>query len=138
MGSMDQDMISIIMSESPLVIETCPTPESSSLRHSRKTVDYEDYLLLRFASKSVNVVTGPVGAQSKVLVTLDGQYLDESNRGYNVIIEEDGRSFLVLDGPRMHNVVILPAYGLHELMLSPNDGDFEVFAFTFGVYAEGP
>ena len=112
--------------------------EPESLRHSRKTDDYEDYLLLRFASKSVNVVTGPVDAQTKVLVTLDGQYLDESNKGEDVTIEEDGRSFLVLDSPRMHNVVILPEFGVHELKLSANDTNFEVFAFTFGVYAQGP
>ena len=111
---------------------------SESLRHARDTEHYEDYLLLRFASKSVNVVTGPVASQVKVLVTLDGQYLRESNKGEDVTIEEDGRSFLVLDDPRMHNLLVLPAYGVHELKLSPSDAEFEVFAFTFGVYSEGP
>ena len=86
----------------------------------------------------MNVVTGPADAQTKVLVTLDGQYLDESNKGEDVTIEEDKRSYLVLDSPRMHNVVILPAFGVHELKLSANDTNFEVFAFTFGVYAQGP
>ena len=109
-----------------------------SLRHLRQTDNHEDYMLLRFASKSVNVVTGPIGSQTKVLVTLDGQYLNESNKGEDVTIEQDGKSYLVLDSPRMHNVVILPAYGVHDLKLSPNDTEFEIFAFTFGVYAEGP
>ena len=111
-------------------------PESIS--HSRMTVNFEDYLILRFASKSVNAVTGPVGAQIKVLVTLDGLSLVESNKGKDVTIDDDGRSFLILAEPRMHNVVLLPAYGVHELKLSSNDTDLSIFAFTFGVYAEGP
>ena len=115
--------------------------EQENLRHTRDSKGFEDYLLLRFASKSVNVVagfSGPAGPQTKVLVTLDGNALDESNRGEDVVIDDDGRSFLLVSGPRMYGVVELPGYGVHDVKLSSNDAGLAIYTFTFGVYAEGP
>lgn len=109
-----------------------------SLRHGRETGDLSGYLLLRFASKSVNIVAGSEGGPMKVLVTLDGEPLNESNRGEDVILEGDGRSYLLVDGPRHYNALNLPAYGVHDLKLSPDAKGFVGYSFTFGVYAEGP
>jgi thiol-disulfide isomerase/thioredoxin len=112
--------------------------EKESVRHARDTGNLEDYMLLRFASKSVNVVIRPEQAQPfKVLVTLDGQFMNDQNKGEDVIIEEDGRSFLVVDQPRLYAVVEAPEYGDYELKLSSDSSDFAVSAFTFGIYADG-
>ena len=109
-----------------------------SLKHARETGDYEDYMALRFAAKSVNVVLTPEKEETfKVLVKLDGEYLNEFNKGEDVIIEDDGRSFLIVDKPRLYAVVEAPEYGTYELEMSSNSSDFAVFAFTFGVYTEG-
>ena len=113
--------------------------EEDSLRHGRATTDFEDYMLLRFAAKSVNVVLQPEpGEPSQVLVTLNGKFLDDSNKGEDVVIGLDGRSFLAVDGPGMYAVVEAPAYGVYDLKLSPSSEGLRVFAFTFGVYAKGP
>ncbi len=109
-----------------------------SLKHARETTNYEDYMALRFAAKSVNVVLTPEQEETfKVLVKLDGEYLNEFNKGEDVVIEDDGRSFLIVDKPRLYAVVEAPEYGTYELELSSNSSDFAVFAFTFGVYTEG-
>jgi hypothetical protein len=113
--------------------------EKERLRHGRETSSYEDYMLLRFAAKSVSVVLEPEKNKPyKVLVTLDGMHLTEANKGADVVIEGDGRSFIVVDKPRMYHVVEAPKYGTYNLKLSSNSADFAVFAFTFGVYAKGP
>ena len=113
--------------------------EKESLRHGRETSGFEDYMLLRFAAKSVNVVLRPEEDETfKVLATLDGEFLDESNRGGDVVIEEDGRSFLVVEQAKLYHVVEAPTYGTYDLKLSSNSADFAVFAFTFGVYVKGP
>ena len=109
-----------------------------SLTHARETNDYEDYMVLRFAAKSVNVVLTPEKEETfKVLVKLDGEYLNEYNKGEDVVIEDDGRSFLIVDKPRLYAVVEAPEYGTYELELSSNSSDFALFAFTFGVYTDG-
>jgi len=112
--------------------------EEESLRHGAETTNFEDYMLLRFAAKSVNVVLTPEEAEPfKVLVTLDGEYLNEFNKGEDVVIEEDGRSFVVVDKARLYAVVEAPVYGTYDLKLSSNSTDFALFAFTFGVYEKG-
>ena len=111
-----------------------------NLKHGRETSDFEDYLALRFSAKSVNAVINPEGDEAgllKVLVTLDGEDLTDSNKGEDVVIEEDGTSFLYVDEPRMYSIVQAPGYGTYELKLSPNSPNFALFAFTFGEYESG-
>ena len=111
-----------------------------SLRHFRETSNYEDYLFLRFSAKSVNAVIKPEGEGAqpfKVLVTLEGKPLTAENKGDDVVIDEDGRSFLYVNGPKMYAVVEAPSYGTYDLKLSSNSPHFALFAFTFGVYQSG-
>lgn len=115
---------------------------AESLRHDRETSNFEDYMRLRYGAKSVNVVINPEGEDIKpfkVLVTtgLEDEYLTEENKGEDVVIEEDGRSFLYVDEPRMYSVVQGPSYGLRWLKLSSNSPHFAVYAFTFGVFDSG-
>ena len=96
-----------------------------SLRHARETNNYEDYMALRFAAKSVNVVLTPEqGETFKVQVKLDGEYLNEFNKGEDVVIEDDGKSYIIVDKPRLYAVVEAPEYGTYELELSSNSSDF--------------
>ncbi len=111
-----------------------------SLRHGRETSAFEDYILLKFSAKSVNAVITPEGEGTepfKVLVTLDGEFLTDSNKGEDVVIEEDGRSFIHVQEPRMFSVIQAPSYGNYELKLSSNSPRFALFAFTFGAYESG-
>ena len=113
-----------------------------SLEHARETSDFEDYIALRFAAKSANAVMSPEGKGDdepfiKVLVTLDGQPLNDTNKGEDIVIEEDGRSFLYIDQPRMYAIVEASSYGEYELKLYPNSPHFSIFAYTFGIYASG-
>ena len=111
--------------------------ENETLRHGRETTNYEDSVLLRFSAKSANVFLSPQNDDNfKVLVTLDGEYLDESNKGHDVIIESDGKSYLIVDVQRQYSVVNAPEYGTYELELSSNSSDFNLFSFTFGVFTE--
>ena len=111
-----------------------------SLKHGQRTNDYEDYLFLRFSAKSANAVIRPEGegpGDFKVLVTLDGKYLGDTNKGDDVVIEEDGRSFIYVDEPRMYSIIQASSYGTYDLKLSSNSLQFAIFAFTFGVYESG-
>ena len=71
------------------------------------------------------------------LVNLDGEDLTDSTKGEDVVIEEDGRGFVYVDGLSIY-IDSARAKLRHlrieaELHLSR----FRPFAFTFGVYKSG-
>lgn len=110
------------------------------MTHARVTEDYADYIALTYSAKSVNaVLTSYAGGAYRVRVTLEGEYLTEENRGADIRIAADGESYLLVDEPRLYEIVNSPAYTAEkELRLSSNSADFSLFAFTFGVYQDGP
>jgi thiol-disulfide isomerase/thioredoxin len=114
--------------------------EPQKARHARQTTDFEDYVALVFSARSVNaVLTTEAGEEHKVRVTMDGKYLTEENRGEDVIIGADGESYLWIDESRMYRVVENPNYAQRKtLRLSANSDRFGLYAFTFGIYQDGP
>ena len=110
------------------------------MTHARVTEDYSDYIALTYSAKSVNaVLTSYAGDDYRVRVTLEGEYLTAENRGADIRIAADGESYLLVNEPRLYEIVNSPAYTAEkELRLSSNSADFSLFAFTFGVYQDGP
>jgi len=113
-------------------------PESST--HGRTTESFEDFLVVVYSATSVNaVLTSDSGEPYKVRLTVGDQYLTEENKGSDVIIGDDGESYLWVTSPTLYNVISNPSYIQGEtLKMSSNSPDFGLFAFTFGVYDTGP
>ena len=114
--------------------------EPERIRHARVTEDLEDYLALNYAAKSVNaVLTSDSGEPYRVVITVDGAMMTQDNAGADVQWDDDGQSYVLVDEPRMYGLIDNPQY-LPEstLTMRSNSDDFGLFAFTFGVYAEGP
>ena len=111
-----------------------------SSRHARATSENEDYIALKYSAKSVNAVLTAESNQSyRVLLTMNGQPLTEENKGRDVIIGDDGDSYIEVNVARLYQLVEHPQYAQgQELRMSSNSPDFGLFAFTFGVYKEGP
>lgn len=114
--------------------------EPERIRHARTTEDLEDYLALNYAAKSVNaVLTSDSGEPYRVVVTADGAMLTEENAGADVEWDENGYSYIMVDEPRMYGIIDNPQYLPQSILtMRSNSDDFGLFAFTFGVYAEGP
>ena len=114
--------------------------EPERIRHARVTENLEDYLALNYAAKSVNaVLTSDSGEPYRVVITQDGAMLSEENAGLDIQWDENGRSYILVDEPRMYAIVDNPQYLPQSLLtMRSNSDDFGLFAFTFGVYAEGP
>ena len=111
-----------------------------NIKHGRTSENYEDYLTLKYSAKSVNaVLTSDSGEAYRVRITLDGEYLTEENKGADILIGEDGESYLNVEQPRLYEIIDSPTYTQkQELRMSSNSADFGLFAFTFGVYEAGP
>ena len=112
-------------------------PESA--RHAAMTTGYDDYLSLVYSARSVNaVLTSESGEPYQVVVTVNGQYLTDENRGDDVTIGDDGRSYLEVTEPKLYKIVEHEDWqGRQELRLSSTSDDFGLYSFTFGVYEDG-
>ena len=109
-------------------------PESA--RHSTESNGYEDPLSLVYSARSVNaVMTSDSGEPYKVRLTVGGDYLTNENKGTDIIIGDDGESYLWVTEAKLYNIIENPSWERREkLRMSPNSDDFGLFAFTFGVY----
>ncbi len=112
---------------------------NESLRHARATENFEDYMALRFNAVDVNVVLRTQSeAPYTVHIKMDGQPLSSEDAGKDIWFDDEGNSFITVDEPRLYGLVQLDMFEGHELTLSSNSDEFEVFAFTFGAYVEHP
>jgi len=113
-------------------------PESST--HGRVTESFEDYLALVYSATSVNaVLTSDSGEPYKVRITVDDEYLTDSNKGSDIIIGGDGESYLWVTSPSLYNLISNDSYVRRQnLKMASNSPDFGLFAFTFGVYETEP
>ena len=113
-------------------------PESST--HGRVTESFEDYLALVYSATSVNaVLTSDSGEPYKVRITVDDEYLTDSNKGSDIIVGDDGESYLWVTSPSLYNLISNDSYVRRQnLKMASNSPDFGLFAFTFGVYDTGP
>jgi len=114
--------------------------EAERAKHGRVTENYEDYIAIIYSAKSVNaVITSDSGEPYRVRITMDGEYLTDENKGADVMIADDGESYILVTEPRLYTIVDNPGYVRgQELRISPNSADFGLFAYTFGLYQEGP
>jgi len=89
-------------------------------------------IILNYHALEVNAVVKPEGERdSDVTVSHDDQYLTEENKGDDIQIDGEGRSFVVISEPRMYNLVKNPRYGEHVLKLTMQSEGFALYSFTF-------
>ena len=112
--------------------------EDERLVHARETTDYEDYIAVMFYATSVNVVMAPEsGEPFAVRLTMDGLPMAAEQAGPDVMFDEEGNSYVLVDEARMYRLVDQPTFSGHEFRLSSNSPEFTLFAFTFGGYKGG-
>jgi len=113
--------------------------EREAVVHVRRTSDPEDYVALRFAARSVNVVINPLRQDEpfEVVVEIEGRPLTPEEAGADILFDDLGRSILEINGPRLYRVVEQPEWGVKELKLRSTSDNLAIFAFTFGIYDAG-
>ena len=89
--------------------------------HARETEGYEDYIAIMFYGTSVNAVMSP--EESKPLIvrlTIDGAPLGPEQAGEDVMYDDDGNSYVIVDEARMYRLVNMAEFEGHQLRLSSN------------------
>ena len=110
-----------------------------SVVHARETEEFIDAVILLYSARSVNaVLTSESGDPYKVVVTVNNEYLTEENKGEDIVIGENGESYLMVTSPRAYKIVEHTEWEeLQILAMSSTSDDFGLFSFTFGTYEDG-
>lgn len=105
--------------------------ERDLVRHAANEGE-EGSLVLTYQAREAHAVMAPEGERGfQVFVMQDDLYLTSENRGEDVRIDHDGRSYLLIGEPRLYNVVKNREFGEHVLRLSSRSGGFAFYAVAF-------
>lgn len=92
----------------------------------------EGHVILTYAAREVNTVIKPEGEKNfQVFVMQDDVYLTPENKGDDVKIDAEGRSFLLIDEAHLYNVVKNREFGEHKLRFSTRSNGFALYAVSF-------
>ena len=114
------------------------TNSAEAIIHARKTEELTDYIALLIEARSANVVIQPqIPEPFTVFATLDDQPLTAEEAGSDIVFDDEGNSFIVVDSARMYRIVEQPEFKSRLLKLSSTSEGFAMFAYTFGIYDSG-
>ncbi len=100
--------------------------------HARESSNLSDYVALPYRAFEVNAVLAPEkGVPTKAFVMQDGQWLDNTIKGKDVKLDDRGRSFVLVDHPRLYRLVNNKEYNHHELKLATDEPGLGVYQFSF-------
>lgn len=92
----------------------------------------EGHLIVCYQGVGADAVLVPEGLKSvEITVRQDNEFVTPDARGTDLQIDAGGRSYLVLEEPRLYSVVRNREYREHELRFSSGAGRFSAYAFSF-------
>lgn len=90
------------------------------------------HAILVYQAKEVNAILKPEGEKNfQVFVKQNDQYLTQENKGSDVHLDAEGRSYLLVDGARLYNIVRNAEFGQHTLKLSSYSSGFLIYSVSF-------
>jgi thiol-disulfide isomerase/thioredoxin len=91
-----------------------------------------------FFATSVNSVLSSSDGPVDLIVELDGKPLTRDQAGFDISWNSDDTSVVEVDDARLYQLVELPEFGKHELVLKTNSEGLAIYTVTFGVNKFGP
>ena len=92
----------------------------------------EGHLIVCYQGLGADAVLVPEGPKSvEITVRQDNEFVAPDARGADLQIDASGRSYLVLDEPRLYSVVRNREYREYALRFSSGAGRFAAYAFSF-------
>jgi thiol-disulfide isomerase/thioredoxin len=90
-------------------------------------------LAMRYHAREVYAVLNVShGEPSRIYLEQDGRWLTAANKGVDVRLDPEGRSYIEVREPRMYYLVANPSFSDHTLTLVPTAPGLTVNSFTFG------
>ncbi len=83
------------------------------------------------AAQALAVLSPSEKGKTKFFVKQDDLWLHEGNKGRDIQFDDDGRSFIVVDSPRLYDLTRDSVFTPHELFLIPERNGAAVHGFSF-------
>jgi thiol-disulfide isomerase/thioredoxin len=108
------------------------TQGSENLLHARHTEKPEDYIALKYHALGVNAVLKPErGKPVRLEVEQDGKPVAREDKGDDIRYDAAGKSYVLVDQPRMYSLARNAKFGQRTLKLLPADEGLGLYSFTF-------
>ncbi len=92
----------------------------------------EGRLILTYQAKEVNAVIKPEGERKfQVFVQQDDAFLTADQKGDDILLDEQGRSFLLISDAKLYSVVNNKDFGPHKLLMSMRSNGFALYSLSF-------
>lgn len=106
--------------------------EQDGLRLETANKDQSAFVRVVYKAAQLLAVLAPSEqGPTKFFVKQDDLWLHEGNKGRDVKLDDDGRSYVVLDGTRLYDLTRDSIYTPHELFLIPDRKGATVHGFSF-------
>lgn len=106
------------------------TPEA--LISTRDAETPHDYIGIKYHALEVNSVIRPEkGKPVTVWILHDGKPVAKADKGDDIKYDDEGRSFILVDQPRMYSLIKNAKYAQRSLKLLPAEPGLGVYSFTF-------
>lgn len=105
--------------------------EPEGLRLNQGNADRSAAVRLIYRGAQAFALLSPGRSKTRVFVRQNGLWLHEGIAGRDIRIDEDGRSFAVLDQTRLYHLVSNPDDSVQELYLHPSSIEAVVYGFSF-------
>jgi thiol-disulfide isomerase/thioredoxin len=103
-----------------------------ALISSRKSPHPRDYIAIKYHAMEVNSVLKPeAGKPVRVWVYQDGKRVAQKDKGEDIRYDSLGRSYMIVDQPRMYNIIKNAEFGQRTLKLATADPGMGIYSFTF-------
>ncbi len=123
--------------EGKIYLEGDWVSKNEYLVHHRNVEEPTDFIAILYQALEVNaVMKSASGRKTRVLIQRDGQPLNKSFAGADVLFDDSGLTYIDVEEPRLYSLIKEGEFGKHILKLSPLHEDFQLFAYTFGGCAE--
>ena len=92
-----------------------------------------DELLMSYHARELYaVINVSHGRPSVLYIQQDSKDLTPANKGVDVKLDAQGRSYIEVKEPRLYYLVQNPAFGAHSVTLTPSKPGLTINSFTFG------
>jgi thiol-disulfide isomerase/thioredoxin len=106
--------------------------EKESVRFDGEAQEEGRVALIYEAVEANSILDAEHHSPCRVFATQDGKPLTKANAGVDITFDREGRSILIVETPRMFQIVRNTEFGQHELGLFTNSPGLALYAFSFG------
>jgi hypothetical protein len=105
---------------------------ADGLRLARPNASLDAFVRVSYqASQVFGVLAPPAGDRARFFLKRDDQWLHEGDAGRDVRFDDDGRSYVEVDAPRLYDLVREDDASGHQLLVSPNAAGSGLHGFAF-------